>query len=289
MKNLYLVTVLTIIGLLSGCDSSNPKAEIVPQKQTLSFSDEKESETLVLRNDGDAPGNWSVSSSPSWLSATPAQGSLKPGESISITFVANLNQDKGSYTDGISIISEGTEYSVQASLNIRYTVNIFPGIGAGGITLDDAYGKVKSHYGTLQFQRVLYIQGRGFFHLLSYEDDGISFFFHTSDGNLTDNASLLLIEIDSPYDGVTSERIGIGSTIAALKEKYGEPESIDTQTRRYNYSSLGMNPKYDLTETAIESIVLIPSESASKSVSVNHSTIHMLNSRPGNWERKLLP
>ena len=263
MKQTIILTTLTCLFFLIGCDSTSPQADILTDAQNLAFSDEIDQDTLILRNDGDAPGDWRVIQHPSWLQTNKTNGTLEPGQTEAVTLTADLNQDVGMYDDLMLLEIDGNEISIMASLVITRAIDIFPGLGAGGLEIGDSYSKVINSYGTSSSQLGLPIDG-GFLHLVRYDDQGIDFFALSGNGILISSSPIVGMNIYDPYNGVTIERIGVESSLDELTMAYGQPDEIDRDFRSYSYRTLGISPRYDIGEQYIEEILIFPPASSGK-------------------------
>ena len=263
MKNYILLYSILIALLLIGCDSTTPEPEIIPDIHSFSFSDTIDQETLTLRNEGDAPGEWRITQKPDWIEPSKSTGTIEPGTTEEVILAADLNQEVGTYDDPIVLDFDGEQISLQASLIITKAIDIFPGTGAGGIEIGDTYGSLLSSYGTPTARFGLAIDG-GFLHLVTYDDKGIDFFALSGNGILIGPSPVVGMNIYAPYNGVTPERIGVESTITDLTEAYGQPDEIDRDLRSYSYLSLGISPRYDAAEQFIESILIFPSATSGK-------------------------
>ena len=95
------------------------RAFIEADEVMLSFSNDMEHQSILLKNSGDLAGQWTLKLLPSWLSADKTSGMLEPGDEASIALTADLNQPAGSYTGELLIDAEGRSLAIQLSLEVR--------------------------------------------------------------------------------------------------------------------------------------------------------------------------
>ncbi|MGI9600595.1 MAG: hypothetical protein ACR2QE_01830, partial [Acidimicrobiales bacterium] len=86
-------------------------AQIEPADEIIEFRDASTIETLVLANNGGGAGNWVLSvQAGSGLDVSPAQGQLKPGESVEVRIL--LDRDAGrdltDWAEDITMIGGGS-------------------------------------------------------------------------------------------------------------------------------------------------------------------------------------
>lgn len=80
-------------------------------------------ETLSIGNGGTETLNWSFSDLPSWLTATPNQGTLSPDEQQSVTIMFSQNVQLTSYTDTLTISSNDPD---EATLQVPISFKVMP-------------------------------------------------------------------------------------------------------------------------------------------------------------------
>jgi hypothetical protein len=80
-------------------------------------------DTLSIGNGGTERLNWSFSNLPSWLTATPSQGTLAPDEQQSVTIIFSENLQLRSYTDTLTITSNDPD---EANLQVPISLKVMP-------------------------------------------------------------------------------------------------------------------------------------------------------------------
>jgi len=72
-----------------------------------------ESQTALLRNTGEAAGDFAITGSADWLSVTPASGTLEPGQSRQLTIGSRACERPGKETATLTIAGGGSEAHVE--------------------------------------------------------------------------------------------------------------------------------------------------------------------------------
>ena len=74
-------------------------------------------------------------------------------------------------------------------------------------------------------------------HFVIYDEAGVAaFVVNNSETSILDTDPIALISLAFPYQGMTEEKIGIGSTLNFIKSEYGEPEDINAEYGIYDKS-----------------------------------------------------
>ena len=259
-----VITMATAVYLLQlGCHGEDPAspqnpAQLAVDTQALAFDDGHSESQIIVSNQGDLALEWQVANMPAWLTLDKFSGSITTGADT-IFVAANTDRENGEYSGEIAIDSNGGEASVQVQLNVRYGMNIFPGLGAGDIVIGNTYAKVRQQHGAPdRIDKALVCGDQGCFwlHLVVYKSVGLSFVYATGSITLESSAPTQLIDLESPYRGKTRELIEIGSSLPDVQTAYGEPPAIDERYRFYEYNSLGIDFGYDPGETQVVEMII---------------------------------
>jgi PKD repeat protein len=186
------------------------------------------------------------------------------GSSSALPSTKHVFASPGTYTILLTATGYGGSSSVSKALVVTVPVNIFPGKGAGGFSLAETWAsvlaKLKSRnlsytqYGPILLQDA---SGAVIIHPVEVPALGMWMYFLSLKGSFTfDSADVVfLLSVESPYQGLTPERVGLGSSLDDLRSAYGSPEQHDTKNRYYRYPSLGINFRY-ATDNSVNLIAL---------------------------------
>jgi hypothetical protein len=136
-------------------------------------------------------------------------------------------------------------------------VSIFPGEGAAEIKLGNPYSLVRKLYGipdrvyTFQFYDPG-DQSYEYWHFLHYNSIKAIFEIDNNYKGFKDDDVIVSIKVESPYEGVTEELIGIGSSLNDVVDAYGQPSSSSIDY--YKYFSRGITFYYEEGDTLVTGI-----------------------------------
>lgn len=117
---------------------------------------------------------------------------------------------------------------------------IIPGMGITSISFGDSAKNIFDAFGSVT-PRTLSINGDGFRYFLDYPA-GVTFIIEEgTTEELDESLKVFAMTFESPFEGATSEGIGIGSTKSELEAAFGEP---DSDLGGSTYFDLGMNVSF---------------------------------------------
>ncbi|MBN1997681.1 hypothetical protein JW935_09025 [candidate division KSB1 bacterium] len=209
---------------------------------------------ISIYNRGGKELNWEVISTPNWVSVSQSAGTTRIAPTP-VTLVADLSQlNYGIYQDEITFQSNGGFATVQVNLVFEREIEVFPGMGAAKIDIGRNYGTIKKVHGApeiLQFDKI----SKDYYRLRAqYVDKGLTFKFAISSTLVSkpDSKQTNYIYLQAPYDGLTEQMIGIGSSLTDVTNAYGEPQEIIDETI-YVYTS-GVAFHFDSVLETVEGI-----------------------------------
>ncbi|MDZ7371337.1 MAG: hypothetical protein ONB12_09220 [candidate division KSB1 bacterium] len=188
---------------------------------------------LVIQNAGGGELRWQITEFPEWLQVNAVSGSVY-GRPENVPLRVRLKDlPYGSYQSRIRITSNAGEAEIVVFLTYEREVEVYPGVGMAGISLGDTYIMVQNKLG--QPDRNWYDRPEKtvFIHHFTYDEMGLHFAVKTNSMILFGSGKVGFIEVHAPYDGLTPEGIGIGSTAAELTAAYGEPTARVGNEWRY--------------------------------------------------------
>ena len=111
-------------------------------------------------------------------------------------------------------------------------IEVFPGESAADIRPGvDTYLKILSTYG--QYDSRGY-NDKDYFHTIAYSWLGLRFDFYSEQLVLYNNTRCTEIIMEQPFDGLTEENIGLGSTRDEVIAAYGEPQRTENGEAVYD-------------------------------------------------------
>ncbi len=182
---------------------------------------------LEIRNLGGGELTWKIDKAPEWLKFEYTEGSVfdRPER---VPFRARLRiLPYGQYEEDVRIVSNGGEHNIKVYLTYEREVEVFPGIGAANIDLGYTYTMVQNKLGKPDRNWYERPEKTVFIHHFTYDDYGLHFSVTTNSMILYGSGKVDYIEVYAPYDGLTQEGIGIGSTTVELTKAYGQPLAKD--------------------------------------------------------------
>lgn len=178
---------------------------------------------LEIRNIGGGELTWQISQAPEWLKFDYTEGSVF-GRPEKIPYRARLRTlDYGSYEETVQITSNGGEQKIKVYLTYEREVEVYSGIGAANIDLGYTYTMVQNKLGKPDKNWYERPEKTVFIHHFTYDDFGLHFSVTTNSMILYGSGKVTYIEVYAPYDGMTPELIGIGSSTTDLISAYGQP------------------------------------------------------------------
>ncbi len=201
---------------------------------TLNFDRHYLYTSLILSNAGGGELKWQIESLPEWLQGTQLSGSVF-GRPEGVPLRARIkNLSYGSYEGQFRVTSNGGDATVKVYLNYEREVEIYPGVGAANISLGDSYTMVQNRLGTPDRNWYDRPQKTVFIHHFTYDELGLHFAVKTNSMILFGSGKVGYIEVHEPYDGMTEEGLGIGSTAAEVIAFYGPPSQTAGAQWIYN-------------------------------------------------------
>ncbi|MBN1561120.1 PKD domain-containing protein [candidate division KSB1 bacterium] len=143
----------------------------------------------------------------------------------------HLYETAGSYSIKLVAIGEkGSDSLVSVLELIDPPVEIFLNIGAARIKLGDPFSKVVNLHGN-DFTETQHSGVNSYYWLIEYKSKGLAFWTDiVTKEELKLTATITMINVQSPYKGITQESIGIGSSrsdvLAAYSGVYEGPNYL---------------------------------------------------------------
>lgn len=192
---------------------------------------------LLIMNQGGGELSWEITQAPDWLAFEFTEGKVY-NRPEAVPFSAQLRTlDYGEYECKVVIESNGGSYEINVFLIYEREVEVYPGVGAALIELGDTYTMVQNQWGKPDRNWYERPEKTLFIHHFEYFDIGLHMAVKTNSLILYGSGTVGFIELLPPYDGMTPELIGIGSSVDSLKAAYGEPTSVD---QSYWYYDIGI-------------------------------------------------
>jgi len=247
--------------IFSSCEKSTtdpgnfvPVLEVNPA--SLSFSIDNAEAFLIITNAGDGELAWDIIGKPDWLAVSTLSGQTT-NDADTVRLTANTDLDVGDYSGAISIDSNGGSTTVDVTISIEHKSGILLGVGAAKMSLGDTYSDLMQIHGDPDSRMVweIYYPNDGhyeYWHNLYYYSIKAIFVIFSYSSSVGNNDTLISISVEYPYDGLTEELIGIGSSLSNVVAAYDEPPEIVTgYLNYYKYESLGANFYYDEGDTLV--------------------------------------
>lgn len=182
------------------------------------------SEMQVI-NDGGGELTWQIVSAPAWLEFDHTEGVVYRDAEI-VPYRANIQSiNYGEYSDKVLIESNGGTLEVNVYLFYEREIEVYPGDSAAGVDLGFTYYMVEKLYGKPTSSGYDRPSKTEFIHNVFYAGPGLDFRIKNNSPILFGDGPVGYIRMVHPYDGMTPENIGLGSTTLELTTTYGEPLS----------------------------------------------------------------
>ncbi len=189
---------------------------------------------MSVMNDGGGELTWKIVSTPSWLEFEQEEGIVYKDAEI-VSYRANIRSiDYGEYNDKIHIESNGGNVEIIVYLFYEREVEVYPGDSAAGIDLGFTYYMIEKLYGKPTNSGYTRPSKTVFIHNVFYGAPGLEFRIKNSSPILFGDGAVGYIRMVQPYDGLTPENIGLGSTTTELTNAYGEPQRKDGSKWEYD-------------------------------------------------------
>ena len=133
------------------------------------------------------------------------------------------------------------------------TVNIFPGVGAMGIELEETWETIKDKLSNEEYLGYFLIPGDGgnyVVHVWESLSEGVLLFniSVSASYSYSDSDILILMGLYDNFLGQTAESIQMGSTLSEVEAAYGLPDIYDTEYDSYLYDRLGIRFYYNASD-----------------------------------------
>ncbi len=242
----------------TGPENTAPELSVIVN-QTVTAGEVKNLTLTATDTDGNSL-TFSISTNPGFLSIT---GFFQVGDTATATLVIAPDETITGTFDATIQVSDGMggvdseDFSIEVA---EPTAEIIPGVGAANVKLNDSYSELKQIHGSydsvMQFKFTNASNGSTYYmYLLTYESIKAKFYIYSSSQGLDNNDKIISIEVQAPYEGVTEENIGIGSSLEDVVDAYGSPTEIVTSySNYYKYESLNTLFYFDTGETLVTKI-----------------------------------
>lgn len=156
--------------------------------------------------------------------------------------------DAGTYTVTLLVGNSSGTSSAQRTLTIleptvSKDANIFPGVSIGAYKVNETWGSIAGKITEQNYLHTMLYFSPYYYHLCTFKNTGLSFFFQTSTSTLVSTATVIFIGAFSPFDALTDKGILLGSATSEVVDAYGQPTS-DKYSNLY-YDALGIYFAYD--------------------------------------------
>ncbi|RLD09353.1 hypothetical protein DRI50_12260 [candidate division KSB1 bacterium] len=228
-------------GVYSGMVKINSNGGVIEIKLTLDYKPPKlKVEKIVINmdrhynraelgiiNEGGGELTWSIAEKPDWLSFQVEDGVVYSFPQY-VPFQINFNAlDYGYYESAIKLDSNGGSVEIAVYFTYEREIEVYPGVGAAYVTLGESYSAVQKQWGTPDKNWYDRPEHTLFIHHFTYDEIGLHFAVKTNSLILYGSGKVGYIEVFPPYDGMTEELLGIGSTVNELKAAKGDPLAIN--------------------------------------------------------------
>ncbi|MBN2410130.1 hypothetical protein JXQ31_00465 [candidate division KSB1 bacterium] len=214
-------------------------------------------EKLVITNTGGNELLWQIESQPEWITVSNSSGRITYNPNEIFVRVDFGKIDYGEYTEDLKITSNGGNHEIVIYLSYQRMLEVFPGVGAARISLGDSYDYIKKFYGTYEGNSYVELPDKRLKHTIYYYSVGLEFDFITNSPVLYGTGDNIYIRLLPPYDGLTEQSIGIGSTVDEVITTYGQPDNEDTDQHLLLYNT-GIAFKYNNTKTEVTGMHIFP-------------------------------
>jgi len=231
---------------------------------------------------------------------------LSPNAGETITFTnqsTNATSYSWDFDDGTTSTAENPThvYSIDGTFNVQLiasgdggkdtiskdilvgpvsNVNIFPGVGAMGIELEDTWGTIKDKLSEEEYQGYFTIPASGggdyIIHVWESLSEGVLLFniSPSASYSYSDSDILFLLALYDNFLGQTAEGIQMGSLLSEAVTAYGDPDSYDTEYDSYIYDRLGIRFYYNGSNIIDEMDIYFAD--SKKSTGIKYPEIHDL-------------
>ncbi len=214
-------------------------------------------EILVITNSGGNELLWQIESQPAWITVSETNGRVtdKPDEIVVRVDFGKI--DYGDYNEDLKITSNGGNHEIVIYLSYHRMLEVFPGVGAARISLGDSYDYIKKIYGSYEGNSYVELPDKRLKHTIYYYSFGLEFDFVTNSPVLYGTGDNIYMRLAPPYDGLTEQNIGIGSTVDEVITAYGQPDDENTGEHLLLYNT-GIAFKYNDTRTKVTGMHIFP-------------------------------
>lgn len=213
-------------------DYKPPKLKI--ENQVVNMDRHYNRAELGIINEGGGELTWSITEKPDWLSFQVDNGAVYSFPQY-VPFQINFNSlDYGYYESKIKLESNGGSAEIAVYFSYEREVEVYPGVGAAYVELGESYSAVQKQWGKPDKNWYDRPEHTLFIHHFTYDQIGLHFAVKTNSLILYGSGKVGYIEVFPPYDGMTEELLGIGSTTNELKAAKGEPTAINGKQWSYD-------------------------------------------------------
>ncbi len=211
------------------------------------------STSLHIQNTGGGELHWRITEIPSWLRANKWEGKIRPGSDQIFFWATTENLEYGYYDDNLVIESNVGSHKISCFFLYRREVEVYPGVGAALMEIGNTVSMLREQWGDPSSNGYDRPEKTVFLHWLYYSNLGVKFWFPATQPTLWNNVDMDKIEMVPPYDGLTPDEIGIGSTFKDVKQAYGEPDSFDSEENVHVYD-IGI--KFEIKDNLVSRMIV---------------------------------
>ena len=256
---------LTVTGLNAGTHSTS-EAITIAEPPVAAFTMDKSSvgtdETITFTNESQY--------------ATSYTWDFGDGTTSTATDPTHSYSAEGTYSVQLIATGAGGSDSILKDVNV-FPVNIFPGVGAGGVEIGDTWATIEGEMPADIDYQGYYLDGSGYVHHV-YESLslGVMLFLVSPTANTSPSSDdiLWLMGLYDNYFGRTAEGLQMGSLLSEVVAAYGDPDRYDTEYASYIYDRLGIRFYYNDSDI-IDMMSVFPADSK-KSIGVGYQHVEDL-------------
>jgi len=210
---------------------NHEKARLDVNLPVLNFDRNVPAGVLIIYNRGSEVLEWRLSGKPDWVETDRDSGMVFDTPDTLGLRIRYDGLPYGEHAGLIRLKSASDDIAVTVQFIMERLREVFPGYGLGRIRIGiENYEKIRMIYGREDTRT---FDDRLFIHSIGYRRFGLRFDFESELSALFPNTVCTGIGMESPYDGLTEEEIGLGSARDAVIAAYGAPDETNDGEERH--------------------------------------------------------